>query len=373
LRSSATRVQPADVVERVVDFGRVLRGAGLEVGPTRVGDAVSALALVGVADRERVYWTLRQTLASSVDELEAFDRAFALWFGGGRAGPDEEDVAQRPVFVAGPAGDAPGGRAAGADRGGYSADELLRQKDFATLTDDDRARLGELIRALARARPQRRSRRLRPHARGTVLDLRRLMRASLATGGDPRECTFRRRVDAPRRVVVLCDVSGSMEPYARAILLFVHALRQAGRGVEAFVFGTRLTRVTPALARRDPGRALDETAAQALDWAGGTRIGASLRAFNDRWGARGAVVVVVSDGWEIGDTAAIAQETARLHRESYALLWLNPLKGKPEYQPLAGGMRAALPHVDRFLPGHDFESLEQLADAVAGVAARHQV
>jgi uncharacterized protein with von Willebrand factor type A (vWA) domain len=164
-----------------------------------------------------------------------------------------------------------------------------------------------------------------------------------------------------------------MEPYARAILLFVHALRLAGRGVDAFVFGTRLTRVTPALARRDPDRALDEAAAQALDWAGGTRIGASLRAFNDRWGARGAVVVVVSDGWEIGDTAAIAQETARLHRESYALLWLNPLKGKPEYQPLAGGMRAALPHVDRFLPGHDFESLEQLADAVAGIAARHRV
>jgi uncharacterized protein with von Willebrand factor type A (vWA) domain len=197
---------PADVVERVVDFGRVLRGAGLEVGPTRVADAVSALALVGVADRERVYWTLRQTLASSVDELEAFDRAFALWFGGGRASPEDEDAAERPVFAAGRAGGAPGSPAGGADRGGYSADELLRRKDFATLTGDDRARLRDLIEALAQARPQRRSRRLRPHARGTVLDLRRLMRASLATGGDPRECTFRRRVDAPRRLIVLCDV-----------------------------------------------------------------------------------------------------------------------------------------------------------------------
>ncbi|HET8607058.1 MAG TPA: VWA domain-containing protein, partial [Gaiellaceae bacterium] len=234
-------------------------------------------------------------------------------------------------------------------------------------------RLRELLRALARTRPRRRSRRLRADRRGDVLDLRRLARASLATGGDPAELRFRRRASAPRRLVVLCDISGSMEPYARAILLFAHALLQAGRGVEAFVFGTRLTRVTPALAHRDPDRALGATSAGALDWAGGTRIGASLRAFNDGWGARGAVVVVVSDGLEIGDTSAVARETARLRRESYALLWLNPLKGRPDYEPLAGGMRAALPHVDRFLPAHDFESLEQLADAVAGVGARHRV
>jgi uncharacterized protein with von Willebrand factor type A (vWA) domain len=168
-----------------------------------------------------------------------------------------------------------------------------------------------------------------------------------------------------------------MESYARALLLFVHAAVGSGKRVEAFAFGTRLTRLTHDFKTRDPESAIASATAKAVDWSGGTRIGASLKQFNDEWGrralTRGAVVVVVSDGLEIGDTAAVAHETARLHRESYALLWLNPLKGKPDYEPLAGGMRAALPHVDRFLPGHDFESLERLADAVAGVVTRHQL
>jgi uncharacterized protein with von Willebrand factor type A (vWA) domain len=327
---------------------------------------------VGVSDRDGVYWTLRQTLASSADEAEAFDRLFAAWFLGRPDRPEEEPGAERLVGVAHASVGADDVQTATVGRG-YSSDELLRRKDFATLTDDERERLKALVQTLAHTRPRRRSRRLRPDRRGDVLDLRRLARASLATGGDPAELRFRRRASARRRLIVLCDISGSMEPYARAILLFVHALLRTGGGVEAFVFGTRLTRVTPALAARDPDRALDATSAGALDWAGGTRIGASLRAFNDEWGARGAVVVVVSDGLEIGDTAAVARETARLRRQSYALLWLNPLKGKPDYQPLAGGMRAALPHVDRFLPGHDFESLELLADALAGLAGRHQV
>lgn len=364
---------PADVVERLVAFGGALREAGLEVGPGRVADAVAALELAGISDRDRVYWTLRQTLASSVDELEAFDRVYAAWFLGRQPHPDDAATAERDVLVARPAGGDADEPPVEADRGGYSADELLRQKDFAALTGDERDRLRELVEALARTRPRRRSRRLRPDRRGDVLDLRRLARASLATGGDPLELRFRRRASAPRRLIVLCDISGSMEPYARMILLFVHALLRAGSGVEAFVFGTRLTRVTPALARRDPDRALAEAGAAALDWAGGTRIGASLREFNDGCGARGAVVVVVSDGLEIGDTSSVARETARLRRESYALVWMNPLKGKLDYEPLAGGMRAALPHVDRFLSGHDFTSLEQLADALSRLVARHQV
>jgi uncharacterized protein with von Willebrand factor type A (vWA) domain len=179
----------------------------------------------------------------------------------------------------------------------------------------------------------------------------------------------------PRKLVVLCDVSGSMEPYARALLLFVHALVRGGRSVEAFAFGTRLTRLTEELSGPDPERALVEAAKRVVDWSGGTRIGASLKAFNDLWGrralSRGAVVTIVSDGWEREDAVTVGREMARLARCAYAVVWVNPLKGHPEYEPLAGGMRAALPYVDRFLPGHNLQSLEDLAGVLAGIERRH--
>jgi uncharacterized protein with von Willebrand factor type A (vWA) domain len=258
---------------------------------------------------------------------------------------------------------------------GWSAQELLREKDFSELTDEELVRIRQLIAELAAARPQRRSRRLRRHPQGSTLDLRRLVRASLATGGDPVERAFRRRVETHRKLIVLCDVSGSMEPYSRAILLFVHALLESGRGVEAFAFGTRLTRLTEELHGVDPERALEEASKRVVDWSGGTRIGASLKAFNDLWGrralSRGAVVVIVSDGWEREDTATVAREMARLARCAYSVVWVNPLKGHPEYEPLAGGMRAALPFVDRFLPGHNLSSLEDLAGVLAGIERRH--
>jgi uncharacterized protein with von Willebrand factor type A (vWA) domain len=182
-------------------------------------------------------------------------------------------------------------------------------------------------------------------------------------------------VTTHRKLIVLCDVSGSMEPYSRAILFFVHALLATGSGVEAFVFGTRLTRVTEELACRDPMRALDLAAHRVVDWSGGTRIGVSLKAFNDEWGrralSRGAVVVIVSDGWERDGTAMVAREMARLARCAYAVVWVNPLKGHPDYEPLAGGMRAALPHIDRFLPGNNLSTLEDLAEVLAGIERRH--
>jgi hypothetical protein len=182
-------------------------------------------------------------------------------------------------------------------------------------------------------------------------------------------------VETNRKLIVLCDVSGSMEPYSRAILLFVHALLESGRGVEAFAFGTRLTRLTEELAGTDPERALEEASRRVVDWSGGTRIGASLKAFNDLWGrralSRGAVVVIVSDGWEREDTHTVSREMARLARCAYSVVWVNPLKGHPDYEPLAGGMRAALPFVDRFLPGHNLESLEELAGVLAGIERRH--
>ena len=181
----------------------------------------------------------------------------------------------------------------------------------------------------------------------------------------------------PRRLVVICDVSGSMEAYARALLLFVHAAVGTGKGVEAFVFGTRLTRLTPELKEKDADEAFDAASARVVDWSGGTRIGSSLKAYNDGWGrralTRGAVVIVVSDGWERENAALVGSEMQRLQRQAFATVWVNPLKGSPEYQPLAGGMRAALPYIDRFLPGHNLAALAELAEVLAGIERRHAV
>jgi uncharacterized protein with von Willebrand factor type A (vWA) domain len=365
----------------VVTFGRVLREAGLEVGPGRICDALTGLDLVGLERRDDVYWTLRQTLVSRADDVDAFDRAFAAWFlrAPALAPPRTPEVQRVRATRAG----SRNGREEAAEGGsedeeraaGWSAQEILRTKDFSDLTDEEHARLRRLIDDLAATRPRRRARRLRRPPHGVTLDMRRLVRASLATGGDPVERAFRNRVETHRKLIVLCDVSGSMEPYSRAILLFVHALLESGRGVEAFVFGTRLTRLTEDLAGVDPERALEEASRRVVDWSGGTRIGASLKAFNDQWGrralSRGAVVVIVSDGWEREDTATVAREMARLARCAYAVVWVNPLKGHPDYEPLAGGMRAALPFVDRFLPGHNLASLEDLAGVLAGIERRH--
>ncbi len=369
------------VVRHVVTFGRVLREAGLEVGPDRVGDALAGLDAIGLTGQEDVYWTLRQTFVSCRDDLDLFDRAFAAWFlrapRRAEARAAEAEVVRARERGGGEAGVEPGeaGERGTERAGGWSPDELLRHKDFSELTAAELKRVQALIVELAAARPRRRTRRLRRHPRGTTLDLRRVLRSSLATGGDPADRAFRTRLEAPRKLVVLCDVSGSMEPYSRAILLFVHALLGSGRGVEAFVFGTRLTRVTDELSGRDPERALAEASRRVVDWSGGTRIGASLKQFNDVWGrralSRGAVVVTVSDGWEREDTGTVGREMARLARSAYAIVWVNPLKGHPGYEPLAGGMRAALPYVDRFLAGHNLASLEDLAGALAGIERRH--
>jgi uncharacterized protein len=186
---------------------------------------------------------------------------------------------------------------------------------------------------------------------------------------------FRSRAHAPRKLIVLCDVSGSMEAYSRALLLYLHAILRLGRGAEVFAFGTRLTRLTRELQTRDPDLALERAAGRVVDWAAGTRIGASLKEYNDEWGrralTRGAIVLVASDGWDCGDADLVGTEMARLHRAAYAVVWVNPVKGSPGYQPLAAGMRAALPHVDRFVSGHDLASLEALGDLLSGIERRH--
>jgi hypothetical protein len=221
---------------------------------------------------------------------------------------------------------------------------------------------------VARAAPMRRSRRLEPAHDGRLLDKRRTLRAAIRTEGYPFERSWRRNRLVPRKLVFLVDVSGSMEPYARAMIMFLQAAVGAGRSVKAFTFGTRLTNVTRELEGHDPDRALANAARAVPDWAGGTRIGDNLRLFNNRYGPRGfthgAVVVIASDGWERGDAGRLATEMARLQRSAHAVVWVNPLAGDADYKPLAEGMAAAMPHVDRFLPGQNLGSLESLGEVL---------
>lgn len=371
------------LLRHVVTFGRVLREVGLEVGPGRVTDALRGLDAVDLARQEDVYFTLRQTLVSRHDELDLFDRAFRAWFLRAPVLPPartQQPQAQQRVaetLAERPRGGDDEDDSSGEDplELGASAHELLRDKDFAEMTPEEYRRVKRLIALIARRRPKRVSRRRHADARGDRLDLRRLIRQSLRTGGDPVERPFRARKDVPRKLVVLCDVSGSMDAYARALLLFLHAAVGSGPGVEAFAFGTRLSRLTPELGTRDPEAAIEKCTASVTDWGSGTRIGASLKEFNDVYGrralSRGAIVVIVSDGWERQDPELVGREMARLARAAYAIVWVNPLKGNPDYQPLAGGMRAALPFVDRFVPGHNLRSLEELAAVLAGIERRH--
>jgi uncharacterized protein with von Willebrand factor type A (vWA) domain len=369
------------ILSHVVTFGRVLREAGVEVGPGRVVDALRALDSVDLARQEDVYFALRQTLVSRRDELDLFDRAFDAWF---LRAPVVPPTRMQRLEVRSAVSSLDRVRASDEADGespdaplelGASAQELLREKAFAELTGDEVRRLRDLIARIARTRPHRSSRRRIADPRGDRLDLRRLIRHSLRAGGDPLDRPFRARKEVPRKLVVLCDVSGSMDSYARALLLFLHAVVGAGRGVEAFAFGTRLSRLTPDLATRDPDAALERVTDAVVDWGSGTRIGASLREFNDVYGrralSRGAIVLIVSDGWEREDPELVGREMAKLSRAAYAVVWVNPLKGNPQYQPLAGGMRAALPYVDRFLPGHNLRSLEELAIVLAGIERRH--
>jgi uncharacterized protein with von Willebrand factor type A (vWA) domain len=251
-----------------------------------------------------------------------------------------------------------------------SGAEVLRGKSFDELSETERIAADHVIRALAVHLPTRHSRRYRPSPYGRRFDQRRTLRASLRTQGEPFRRAWRDRRRRVRPLVLILDVSGSMSAYSRALMQFGFAAMRAGRRVEVFCFGTRLTRVTRALARSEPDDALREVAATVVDWNGGTRIGASLKELLDRWSQhvsmRGAVVVLCSDGLERGEPALLAAQVARLSRLSHRLIWVNPLKGSPRYEPLARGMAAALPHVDVFLAGHNLESLESLCEVLEG-------
>jgi uncharacterized protein with von Willebrand factor type A (vWA) domain len=250
-----------------------------------------------------------------------------------------------------------------------SPSEVLRSKDFAKLTPDERRAMLRSVRRLVLEAPHRSSRRFKPSSRGARFDMRRTLRRSLKTQGEPFDRAWRDRRTRPRPLVLLLDVSGSMAPYSRPLLEFAHAAAQAGRKVEVFVFGTRLTRITRLVRSRDPDAALDAVGQTVVDWEGGTRIGESLKQLLDEWSARsalrGSVVILASDGLERGDPDVLAKQIARLGRLVHRLVWVNPLKGSPRYEPLARGMAVSLPHIDVVLPGHNLESLEALAETVS--------
>jgi uncharacterized protein with von Willebrand factor type A (vWA) domain len=251
-----------------------------------------------------------------------------------------------------------------------SAMEVLRRADIATLEPHEVDEVHRLVEAMRVDRPTRRSRRRRPVRHGTrgPIDLRRTSRRALRDGGETLHPVTTRPATIPRRLVLLLDVSGSMEPYARALLRFAHAAARGERRVEVFALGTRLTRLTRELAVRDPDEALRRATARLDDWAGGTRLGETVRTFNQQWGARGvargATVVILSDGWDRGDPQLLGQEMARLHRLAHRIIWVNPLVAGEGYEPLARGMAAALPHVDELVAGHSFDALAELAAVV---------
>jgi uncharacterized protein len=374
-------------LERLVGFGRLLRRRGLPVGTGRILTFCRAVAALNRLDRTSVYWAGRLSMVARKEDLAAYDAAFAEWFPSrardvlsmvsgrddpmGLAPPNELEV----VVDQGISEDS-WEPAEGADDGEApmgvlaSRAEVLRARSFEELSDAERLQADHLIRALAVHLPTRHSRRYRPSPYGRRFDQRRTLRASLRTQGEPFRRAWRDRRRRPRPLILILDVSGSMSAYSRALMQFGFAAMRAGRRVEVFCFGTRLTRVTRALARSEPDDALREVAAAVVDWNGGTRIGASLKELLDRWSQhvamRGAVVVLCSDGLERGEPALLAAQVARLSRLAHRLIWVNPLKGSPRYEPLARGMAAALPHVDVFLAGHNLESLESLCQVLEG-------
>jgi uncharacterized protein len=360
-----------------VAFARVLRGSGVDVPVGRAVTFAEALALTGVDRSGPVYWAGRTTLIGRPEDIPAYDQAFdAFW----RQRIGMSLVKTPPVELTivldteeeGPAGgeDEPAAPEGPTLVVRWSRQEVLRQKDFSAYTHAEFEEARRLMNDLRLHGAMRRSRRRRPSRKAEGRpDLRRTVRRSLRSGGEPIRRAFTEAGERPRRIVLICDVSGSMEPYSRALVRFLHAA-VVGRGrIEAFALGTRMTRITRELSSRDPDAALARAARSVPDWSGGTRLGEGLRAFNDQWGvrgmARGSVVVILSDGWDRGDPALLAEQMQRLQRVAYRIVWVNPLKASPGYAPLAAGMAAALPYVDEFVEGHSLESLRTLAAVVS--------
>ena len=395
----AMRGEGDALLHNLVTFGRVLRTSGLEVGAQRLETSLRGLQAMGIASRETVYWTLFCTLVSRREQAITFDLAFSAFWdrllpaqpADSRAGAlIRRQLVSAPVD-GGNEGDSTvlpdlRGEGAGGDDGPEanadllevgvvsSPEEQLRHVDFSRYGPSELLAAQRHLQAIRREMPRRRSRRLRAASSGRELDRRRTMRGAMRTEGHPVKRSWQERRRTPRRLIFLIDVSGSMEPYARALVLFAQVVHQASRRVEVFTFGTRLTRITAELGGRDPAAALMRAGQAIPDWAGGTLIGASIKAFNDTAGrrgmSRGAVVVLVSDGCERAEATQLSLEMARLHRAAHTVVWVNPLAGDPGYLPLQSGMLAALPFVDVFLPGHDLAAVVSLAAVLEAIPER---
>ena len=357
----------ADALAGLVRFTRALAAAGLPVSMDRVTAYLAAVGSVDLAHRDALYWAGRLTLCGDPDDIATYERVYRQWFL--QEQPElPSAIRQRQPTIASLTPETGGTGEVSGDVDPHqvaaSEAEQLRSRDLGELTEDERRHLRELLALLRPDPPQRRSVRLRPARRGG-LDARRTVRAMLAAGGEPTALARRSRSVKARRVVLLVDVSGSMQPYADALIRFAHAMscRMPG-AVEVFTIGTRLTRITRQLRLRDPEHALAAAAGAVPDFAGGTRLGETLQAFLNRWGQRGtarsAIVVLFSDGWERGDPTLLGEQMARLQRLAYAVFWMNPHAGKDGYVPVQSGIAAALPHVDQLLAGHSLATLERL-------------
>jgi uncharacterized protein with von Willebrand factor type A (vWA) domain len=381
-------------------LNRRLHEAGVPTTAERAARFAQALELVRPVSRRRLYWTARAVFVSDQAQLRTFDGVFRSVFSGPEASsfePEDAQAVAEATEVGAPDRRAVRGNTEDGDRinpvpigpsgppdddgpeperelpvpMSPSDEEVLRGKRFDALEPAELAQLYRLMARLRVATPGRRTRRARRDRRGEQLDMRRTLRGSMRTAGDPIRLAHRRRRVVPRRMVLLCDISGSMEPYARAYLQFLTSAAGSGPNVEVFAFATRLTRLTRALRSRSPERAIQRAAAVAPDWSSGTRIGDALKSFNDRHGrrgmARGAILVILSDGWERGDPALVGREMERLSRLAHRIVWVNPRVAATGFSPRAGGMAAALPWCDAVLSGH---SLDALGEVVKAIAAR---
>ena len=354
----------SDLLATMTGFAWTLRAAGVAADHERTQNLLLALAHLDVADREDVYWAGRLTLCAGPDDLPRYDRCFTAYFGGLRARAGQ--VMARTVTRYS-AETERGERGEGQEEAfAATASELdvLRRRDVAKLSEEERAEVHRLIALLRGRRQQRLSRRYRRSRQGR-LDQRRTIRDALRTG-EVAHLRYRAHTRRPRRVIMLVDVSGSMRPYAETLLRFAHALaRTEPRATQVYSVGTRLTPITAEMAHRDPDTAMRLVSLAIPDWNGGTRLGEELKEFLSVRSARGAIVVVASDGWERGDPALLGAQMARLSRQAYRVIWVNPHKGQAEYQPLTGGMKAALPYINDLVAGHSLAAFEELGERLA--------
>jgi uncharacterized protein len=363
-----------DIVRWLVVLGRRIRACGGQVDTVRLANALAALGVVDPRDPEQAYWALRCALTSRPEHVPIFDAVLGdLW--PASAGPaiptrtegrdtDETELKSTTVASAESEPESDTTDETAEVGGCASAEELLRELDLGSYDHDDLLSARRLIERIEWSLPRRRTRRMKPTSVPKQLDVRRTTQRAMRTGGTPMIRHWRARSLTHQRTVLLLDVSGSMAMYSRPMLMFAQSAVRASRRVEVFTFGTRLTRVTDELDQADPERALATAGCHVRDWSGGTRISDSLRDFNHNWArrgiSRGAVVVIVSDGWERGDVSLLDAEMAKLGRSAHTIVWVNPLAGDPDYEPLAAGMAAALRHVDVFLPGHNLNALGDL-------------